>query len=48
VSNTLRINALVFLLGAWLRSGIVNNGNFNYVAAGSALIASTSPFFVIS
>lgn len=48
VGSVLRISALLFLVGAWLRSGIASNGNFNFVAAGSALIASSSPFFVIS
>lgn len=48
VANVLRVSALVFLLGAWLRSGIVRNGDFNFIAAGSALIASSSPFFVIA
>lgn len=48
VANVLRVSALVFLVGAWLRSGIVKNGNFNFIAIGSALIASSSPFFVIS
>lgn len=48
VSKFLRLAAVLFCTGAWLRSGIVESGNFFFVAAGSALIASASPFFVIS
>lgn len=48
VSNQLRLAAVAFAAGAWLRYGISESGNFLYVAAGSALIASASPFFIIS
>jgi hypothetical protein len=44
----LRIAAVFFAAGAWLRYGIASSGNFYYVVAGSALIAASSPFFVIS
>ena len=40
--------AIFFMIGAWLRSGIQKSDNFSYVIFGSALIAASSPFFVLS
>lgn len=48
VSNTIRMAAASFVIGAWTRYGIVNSGNFFFVIIGSILVACAQPFFVIS